>query len=145
MSRLFKANQFAMEAHFRASCVATFAFPTEQLKPLVPAPLVIEAYQGYSFVAAAFVDTKNLRPKGFPSIFGRDFILAGYRIFVDYTDKRGKRLRGLYILGSETNSSTMVRLGNRLSNYAYQWSDLSTESEECQCDEILSLQNHHLV
>ena len=53
------------------------------------------------------VQTKELRPKGFPKFMGNDFFLIGYRVFVRYTNNAGKNLRGLYILKSETDKTKM--------------------------------------
>jgi uncharacterized protein YqjF (DUF2071 family) len=76
----------------------------------------------------ALVDTKNLRPKGFPAFMGNDFILAGFRIFVRYTNNKGKRLRGLYILKSETNRKKMSFFGNIFTHYNYTTTDIKFET-----------------
>jgi hypothetical protein len=70
-------------------------------------------------VAVAMVKTQKLRPKGFPAFFGNDFFLIGYRVFVRYTTSEGKKLRGLYILKSETNSKKMSFMGNIFTHYNY--------------------------
>jgi hypothetical protein len=72
----------------------------------------------------ALVSTKGLRPKGFPAFMGQDFFLIGYRVFVRYTNNAGKRLRGLYILKSETNKKSMEVLGNIFTHYKYQTTDI---------------------
>src|SRR5690606_35906912 len=68
--------------------------------------------------------TKCLRPKGFPALFGNDFTLMGYRIFVSHTNSKGKRLRGLYILKSETDKKRMEVLGNIFTHYNYSTTDI---------------------
>ena len=73
----------------------------------------------WAFIAVAMVQTSGLRPKGFPRFLGRDFFLIGYRIFVRFTTKEGKRLRGLYIIKSETNSEIMKFAGNIFTHYNY--------------------------
>ena len=79
----------------------TYAFAPEVLQPFLPLPLQLDLHQdNTAFLAIALVDTRNLRPAGFPKIFGLNFILAGYRIFVRYKTSEGKNLRGLYILKS---------------------------------------------
>lgn len=98
----------------------TYAFPRERLVSLLPPCLELDTlHDQWGFAAVAMVKTKGLRPKGWPSVFGRDFFLIGCRIFVRYTTSTGKRLRGLYILGSGTDSGTMERMGNLLTNYRY--------------------------
>ncbi len=72
----------------------------------------------------AMVQTKNLRPKGFPKVMGNDFFLIGYRVFVRYTTNTGKNLRGLYILKSETDKKKMEFFGNLFTHYNYTTTDI---------------------
>ena len=124
-----KNHPFAVEAFFENSTVLTFAMPKEQLQGFIPDCLELDTYQDkWAFIAIALVQTKDLRPKGTPSFLGNDFYLIGYRIFVRYTDKRGKRLRGLYIIKSETNKSTMRLLGNLFTHYNYTKTDIAIEN-----------------
>jgi uncharacterized protein YqjF (DUF2071 family) len=115
--------------------VLTYAVPRDQLLPLIPPCLSPDTFQDHwGFVAAAFVQTSALRPKGFPAFLGNDFFLAGFRVFVQYVNRRGKRLRGLYILRSETDKATMTFLGNIFTHYRYQTTDMNTvyqEDHEC--------------
>ncbi|MEO6233093.1 MAG: hypothetical protein ABJB11_05640 [Ferruginibacter sp.] len=78
----------------------------------------------------AMVDTKALKPKGFPFFPGNNFFLIGYRIFVRYTNAAGKTLRGLYILKSETNSKKMELLGNFFTHYNYKTTDITQIKKE---------------
>lgn len=123
--KYFKNHPFAVEAYFKNSVVLTFAVPKEQLQAMIPSILSLDVYKDkWAFIAVALVKTKGLRPKGLPSFLGNDFDLIGYRIFVRYTDKQGKRLRGLYIIKSETNSKKMEFLGNLLTHYKYTTTDI---------------------
>jgi hypothetical protein len=70
------------------------------------------------------VKTRGLRPAGFPEMVGRNFILIGYRIFVRYRGADGRRLRGLYILGSETNCRSMSVLGGIFTRYRYTFASI---------------------
>ena len=98
-----KTHPFPVEALFEHSLVLTFAVPRAELLALLPAPLVPDTFSGdWGFLAVALVQTRHLRPKGFPAWLGQDFFLIGYRAFVRYLAPTGKRLRGLYILRSET-------------------------------------------
>jgi len=115
-----KCHPFPVQAHFRQSLVLTFAMPLAQLAARLPEPLSPDTLNGArAFVAVAMVQTENLRPKGFPAWAGNDFFLAGYRIFVRYTNRSGKRLRGLYILESQTDKRKMELLGNLMTHYNY--------------------------
>ncbi|HET6252949.1 MAG TPA: DUF2071 domain-containing protein [Puia sp.] len=125
MFSFLQNHPFAVEAYFKSSFVFTFAFPKESLAHLIPECLELDTYDDkWAFIAAAMVQTQDLRPKGFPKILGNDFFLIGYRVFVRYTDKRGKRLRGLYILKSETDKMKMEILGNIFSHYSYTTTDI---------------------
>lgn len=125
MFSFLKDHPFAVEAFFESSLVLTFAVPKEQLQPLLPECLELDTYNDtYGFVAAAMVQTKDLRPKGFPTFMGNDFFLIGYRVFVRYTNASGKRLRGLYILKSETDKKNMQVVGNIFTHYKYTTTDI---------------------
>lgn len=125
MFEFLKNHPFAVEAFFESSFVLTFAFPKEQIQPLIPECLQLDTFQDkWAFVAVAMVQTKNLRPKGFPEFMGNDFFLIGYRVFVRYTTHEGKRLRGLYILKSETDKKKMEVMGNIFTHYNYTTTDI---------------------
>jgi len=125
MPAFLKDHPFAVEAFFEHSVVLTFAFPKEQLTHLIPECLTLDTYQDkWAFIAIALVNTTGLRPKGFPKFMGNDFTLIGYRVFVRYTSNAGKRLRGLYILKSETDKKMMEYLGNLFTHYAYTTTDI---------------------
>ena len=113
MLPFLKNHPFAVEAFFESSLVLTFAIPKEQLQPLIPECLTLDTFDDkWAFIAVAMVQTKGLRPKGFPALFGNDFFLIGYRVFVRYQNNAGKNLRGLYILKSETDKKKMEFFGN---------------------------------
>jgi hypothetical protein len=114
-----KRHPFPVVARFDRVVAVSFAFPEEALRPMVPAGLEIDGYEGFGFVTVALVWTRRLRPAGFPSFLGHDFFLAGYRIFTRLHDESGRRLRGLKILGSETDKQRMVMLGNLMTGYNY--------------------------
>lgn len=95
---------------------------------MIPECLELDTFKDeWAFLAVAIVKTKNLRPKGFLVFFGNDFILAGFRIFVRYINERGKKLRGLYILKSETDTQKMSFFGNLFTHYNYQTTDIHVE------------------
>lgn len=126
MGAFLKQHPFAVEAWFESSVVLSFAVPKEELQALIPECLQLDTFEDkWAFVAVAMVQTKWLRPKGFPAFMGSDFFLIGYRIFVRYTNAAGKRLRGLYILKSETDKKKMERLGNLFTTYSYTTTDIS--------------------
>lgn len=128
MLSFLKNHPFAVEAFFESSLVFTFAIPKEQLQHLIPECLELDTFNNkLAFIAVAMVQTQDLRPKGFPKIFGNDFFLIGYRMFVRYTNNKGKNLRGLYILKSETDKKKMEFLGNIFTHYNYTTTDITQE------------------
>ena len=134
MLYFLKDHPFAVEAYFEHSLVLTFALPKKQLASEIPECLELDTFQDqWAFVAIALVQTKHLRPKGMPKFLGNDFFLIGYRVFVRYHDQRGKRLRGLYILKSETNKKKMEFFGNIFTHYNYTTTDIAQSVQE---DEI---------
>ena len=126
MDSPLKNHPFAVEAFFERSIVLTYAVPKDQLTNLIPECLELDIFnEKWAFLAIALVNTKSLRPKNFPTFLGNDFFLIGYRIFVRYTNASGKRLRGLFILKSETNKRKMEFMGNIFTHYNYTTTDIS--------------------
>lgn len=125
-----KNHPFAVETYFESSIVLTYAIAKEEVQSLIPNCLELDTFdEKWAFIALAMVNTKALRPKGFPKVLGNDFFLIGYRVFVRYTNKRGKRLRGLYILKSETNKRKMSFFGNIFTHYNYTTTDITYQKE----------------
>ncbi len=134
-----KNHPFAVETYFESSIVLTYAIAKEEVQSLIPDCLELDTFDDkWAFIALAMVSTKALRPKGFSKAMGNDFFLIGYRVFVRYTDKRGKSLRGLYILKSETNKSKMSFFGNIFTHYNYTTTDIRFRKE----GEQLTVQSH---
>jgi hypothetical protein len=126
MLSFLKNHPFAVEAFFESSIVLIFAVPKEQLQNLIPECLTLDTFQDkWAFIAIAMVQTKDLRPKGFPKFMGNDFFLIGYRVFVRYRNTLGKNLRGLYILKSETDKKKMELIGNIFTHYSYTTTDIN--------------------
>ena len=117
--KYLRRHPFPVDAWFERVVAVSFAFPEAILRPLVPEALEIDTYEGFGFVTAAMVWTRNLRPTGFPAFLGQDFFLAGYRVFTRLRGDSGRRLRGLNILRSETDKRRMVWMGNLLTRYRY--------------------------
>ncbi|CAM4253213.1 DUF2071 domain-containing protein [Zobellia nedashkovskayae] len=142
MLSFLKNHPFAVESFFESSTVLTFAVPKEQLQSLIPECLQLDTFQDkWAFVAVAMVQTKDLRPKGFPKFMGNDFFLIGYRVFVRYTSNAGKNLRGLYILKSETNRKKMEFMGNMFTHYNYTTTDIN-QSEKDNTKELSSIKSN---
>ncbi|WP_257666415.1 DUF2071 domain-containing protein [Parapedobacter tibetensis] len=146
-----KNHPFAVEAFFESSLVLTFAIPKNELLPLIPECLQLDIFNDqWAFIAVAMVQTKGLRPKGFPKLLGNDFFLIGYRIFVKYYSNVGQRLRGLYIIKSETDKKKMEFFGNVFTHYNYATTDIQRQHrsdiitiQSIQSDFNLTVETHH--
>lgn len=129
--QFLKNHPFAVETFFESSLVLTYAVPKEQLQRLIPPCLELDTFEDkWGFVAVALVQTKDLRPKSAPKFMGHDFFLTGYRVFVKFHNSKGKRLRGLYILKSETNKRKMSFFGNIFTHYNYTTTDIFLTSNK---------------
>jgi uncharacterized protein YqjF (DUF2071 family) len=141
MLSFLKNHPFAVEAFFESSLVLTFAVPKEQIQHLIPECLELDTFKDkWAFIAVAMVQTKSLRPKGFPKVFGNDFFLIGYRVFVRFTNSSGKNLRGLYILKSETDKKKMEFFGNIFTHYSYSTTDI-IQNKQKEVTEISSIKS----
>jgi hypothetical protein len=123
-------HPFDVSAYFKHSIVLTYSLPKELLIDHIPEPFILDTFQDkFAFVAVAIVETQNLRPSIMPSYFGNNFILIGIRIFVKYININQKKLRGLFILKSQTNKKIMEYLGNCFTKYKYDTIDISLKNE----------------
>lgn len=102
-----------MVARLRHVLALTYAFPQEQLEPLVPPGLELDTLRGLGFAAVAVVQVEHIRPAFAPKPLGVSAFMAGYRVFV----RSGTSLRGLRILRSETDSRVLAALGNVTTRY----------------------------
>jgi hypothetical protein len=123
-----RRHPIPIKAHFDQCLTLTYALPADALRPLLPPGLELDELRGHGFVAVALVQTRSLRPAGFPQPLGQDFFLAGYRVFVKFRTPDGRTLRGLRILRSDTNERRMVVGGNLLTHYNYHRCDAMVDA-----------------
>jgi uncharacterized protein YqjF (DUF2071 family) len=127
MFHLIKRHPIQIRAQFEFVLVLTYAVPARSLIPFLTPGLQVDEWNGYGFLAVAFVQTNHLRPAVLPSFFGQSFFLIGYRIFCRYRCLNGRILRGLRILRSDTNRKVMAVLGNLLTHYNYRLARVGIE------------------
>jgi hypothetical protein len=130
MLHALKRHPLSIRAHFGHCLVLTYAFPRELLEPLLCPGLTLDTYGDLGFLAVAMVQTRALRPAFLPPLFGLDFFLAGYRIFVRFRTAAGRTLRGLQILRSDTDRPLMAVAGNLLTHYGYRKSEVRWVEQE---------------
>ncbi|HEX4999517.1 MAG TPA: DUF2071 domain-containing protein [Terriglobia bacterium] len=122
-----KRHPLPIAARFEHALALTYALPESALAPLIPPGLELDTWNGHAFIAVATVRTRGLRPSFLPSVFGRNFLLAGYRIFTRFRTSNGDVLRGLRIIRTDATSASMVTWGNRLTRYAYHHADMQSD------------------
>ena len=119
MLHLLKRHPIPIKAEFEFVLVLTYALPASKLTSFLPPGLRLDEWNGFGFLAVAFVQTHHMRPAILPFQFGSSFFLTGYRVFAKYRNLNGRELRGLRILRSDTDKKTMAVFGNLLTYYNY--------------------------
>lgn|GEM_PF-3668263 len=72
-----------LESHFRTAHVFVYSCKAEQLKALLPDNLSLDTFgSSNGYLAVTFVDSLDLRPKGWSKKFGLSFEMVEYLIFV---------------------------------------------------------------
>jgi len=132
--RKVQRHPFAVRAFFRYSLVLTYALPAEILRPLLSPGLILDSLGDFGFVAIAMVQTESLRPAFLPRWLGQNFFLCGYRIFARFQNSRGRNLRGLRILRSDTDRQLMRFFGNAFTHYQYRLANVSVARSGAQLE-----------
>jgi hypothetical protein len=113
-----RRHPFDVEAHFDFSLVLAYALPAPVLEPLLAPGLELDRVGDLGILAVALVQTRDLRPAGWPRALGLDFFLSGYRVFARLRDRPS--IRGLRILRSDADSRLMTLAGNLFTRYGYE-------------------------
>jgi len=113
-----RRHPFDVEARFDFSLVLAYALPARALEPLLPPGLELDRVGDLGLLAVALVQTRGLRPAGWPRALGRDFFLSGYRVFARLHSRPS--VRGLRILRSDASSRVMTWSGNIFTRYGYE-------------------------
>jgi hypothetical protein len=85
----------------------------EVLVRLLPTPFRLHLVGGYGIAGICVLRLRELRPEGFPRVFGIATDNAAHRIAVEWDGPDGPR-RGVYIVRRDTSSRSTVYLGGRL-------------------------------
>ena len=130
MLSFLKNHPFSVETFFESSLALTYAIPKEELKGMIPECLALDTFDDkWGFIEIAMVKAKKLRPAGFPEFAGNDLNITSYRILVRYITRQGKRLRGIFVISSETDKRKMAFSGNLFTHYNYKATDISIKTE----------------
>ncbi len=127
----WKNYLYTFDAFFNASLVLTYAIPKASLQLLVPDFMHLGLFNDeWAFLEVEVLDTRQIRPRGFPTFTSNDFITIAFRVLVEYVKTDDKKFRGLYTLKSETNKSGLAFWGNVLNTYRFTATDLRIYKDE---------------
>jgi hypothetical protein len=127
MQHLLKRHLLSMRAWFDFVLSVTYAAPAAILSKFVAPGLRLDEWKGLGFFAAAFVQTRHMRPALLPRFAGASYFFAGYRLFCRYSTVDCRELRGLQILRSDTDATMMAAVGNLLTHYNYHVAKVNVE------------------
>ncbi|MES2691685.1 MAG: DUF2071 domain-containing protein [Bacteroidota bacterium] len=82
-------------------------------KRIVPDPFFPKVYKGKAIVGICLIRLKNIKPKGFPDIFGVSSENAAHRIAVEWHENDIKK-EGVYIPRRDTSLKLNSLIGGRL-------------------------------
>src|SRR5206468_10459169 len=119
MLHLLKRHPLSVRADFEFVLSITYALQPVALSKFLPSGLRLDEWNGLGFLAAAFVQTRRLRPALFPAFAAGHYFFSGYRVFCRYLTVDGRELRGLRIIRSDTDRGLMVTTGDLLTHYNY--------------------------
>jgi hypothetical protein len=113
-----------VSAHIKERYLVTFRAPAARLAALVPAPLTVDALDGYGFVSVCALDIRRMGVVGLPSLLRFDNRELLYRVGV----RVGER-PSFFTLRSDVSSPTLALLG-RFSHYRLRRADFTLSRAE---------------
>lgn len=108
-----RAAAHGVRSTFSRSTILIFAYDVGYLQALLPPGLTVDSDGSIGFLAVAYVDSRSLRPAAVKREIGIGFRLRELLIFCSYTNRSGRRMNGLFLLGSSV-SSGVAWIGSKL-------------------------------
>lgn len=140
-----KRQPFSIDANLNYSLILNFALPYQRLQKILPAGLNADIHDNYwGFVAMTVTQIQQIYPQSFPAFSVYNSFHISYRILVSYQGQAGKKLRGSYILRSETDKRSIEWLGNILTPYNFSKTDIQQKTER-ETMEISSQQSNFKI
>jgi uncharacterized protein YqjF (DUF2071 family) len=90
--------------NWRELLFSHWTFPLDVLRPLVPAELELDPWNGEAFVGAVPFLMRDVRPRWLPRAFALDFLELNIRTYVRYRDRPG-----VYFFSLEASSLLAVK------------------------------------
>lgn len=126
LDRLDPRNgRLAITSTFFTNTILMYSCEPDDLQRFLCPGINVDVIGGRGHLAVAFVDQRDFRPRGLPHQAGSDFFMVEHLAFVTYESSDGRRMRGLYLLQSDT-PSTLACIGSRIfSHYRFRKIDLT--------------------
>jgi hypothetical protein len=90
-----------------------FTAEPKDVEKIIPYPFRPKVYKDKAIVGVCLIRLKNIRPKGFPNLFGISSENGAHRIAVEW-DENGETKQGVYIPRRDTNLLLNAIVGGRL-------------------------------
>lgn len=90
-----------------------FTADPKDVAKIIPFPFRPQVYKDKAIVGVCLIRLKNIKPKGFPDIFGIGSENGAHRIAVEW-DENGEIKQGVYIPRRDTNLLLNALVGGRL-------------------------------
>jgi hypothetical protein len=98
----------------RRRILVNFRLKPELIQPMLPAPFRPVLVDGWAIAGICLIRLEQVRPKGFPSLFGLASENAAHRLAVAWLDSDGTEREGVYIFRRESNNRLNHAVGGRL-------------------------------
>lgn len=115
-----------MATLFRECFLVNYAIPPAALRPLVPAPLELDLYDGEAYLSIVIAQMDKMRPAFLPRPFGITYDQVVYRVVVRAA-RAGER--GVFFLRSDANNLLMSLGGDWLTFFRFHFSRISAERQ----------------
>jgi uncharacterized protein len=115
-----------MRQNWRDLLFVHWPIPCESLRPLIPAPLELDLFEGTAYVGLIPFTMTGVRPIGLPAVAGlSSFHETNVRTYVHV----GGRDPGVWFFNLEAANSIAVRLARRLFHLPYHYARMFLEHE----------------
>jgi uncharacterized protein YqjF (DUF2071 family) len=113
-----------MRQNWRDLLFVHWPIPCESLRPLIPAPLELDLFEGTAYVGLIPFTMTGVRPIGLPAVAGlSSFHETNVRTYVHV----GGRDPGVWFFNLEAANSIAVRLARRLFHLPYHYARMFLE------------------
>lgn len=120
-------NLITVEGRIVRCWLFSFRAQPEQVRRHIPHPLEIVTFGDSTYWNVVFCELECMRPVGLPKQVGVRYRHIAYRLHVQFRPKNSEPIRGLYFVRSDANSRLIVGAGNRLTDFAFHFSEIAID------------------